>query len=223
MVPSLSSKKLRLLLDYDGVILRCKHTQAYQTKKSVQFMYRLIGQKGFTLSECERINKQNYPSYGHTVIMLNDMFGIPATLQQYNEFVFDERKLRQVKTSTRALEGMADAQKLIQSCRHQGIPATIFTNCHPQWIKTTAVGLARTLPIVHPCDDIGLLKPNVAAYARVEEAYPENIFLFFDDSLVNCSAATSFSPNWISVPFSEDFESSLISLYREIKARKESC
>jgi hypothetical protein len=81
----------KLLLDFDGVVLRNKYLKQYQLDRSAKF----IKEKTCIPTKiCKNINKENYPKYGHTVTMLNNMFQLPVTLEEYNEFVFDKKQLQ---------------------------------------------------------------------------------------------------------------------------------
>lgn len=200
-----------MLLDYDGVVLRSKKALQYQSIASNEFAFQVLkaARIDVSRSQCAKINRQHYKEYGHTVNMLRTMFDAKVTLSQYNAFVFDEPSLRRSLSNIDTTESMAEAHRMVSACLQSGIESCIFTNAHPNWVKHTARGIVRELPIIHPGDDIGALKPFEHAYRRVEEAYDEENFLFIDDSLANCEAAKKISKRWIGVHFDTDFDTSL--------------
>lgn len=182
-----------LLLDFDGVMLKNKGLSTYQQRRSAKFVQK---HTYMNLSTCEELNRLYYPTYGHTVTMLNKLFNSNTTLEEYNEFVFDRKQLKRLNNllDKETINHMISFEKFIdKSNTNQDVSWSIFTNAHINWI-------------LHFCERIGLqgfaedkviwpveltyLKPNEDAYISVEKQFDStDTFIFIDDSLVNIQAA----------------------------------
>lgn len=163
---------MKLLLDFDGVILRKREILRYQVHKSAQFVKH---HTKLSYVQAYDINKKNYRKYGHTVLMLNDMFDTNITLQQYNEFVFNN------------LDFTIDdhhAEPFRQIMRE--FDTYIFTNSNINWVMYFAKKL--NLPIqedkVFYPKTLDQLKPFSKSYDMIDHKLNDHI-IFVDDTLVN--------------------------------------
>jgi FMN phosphatase YigB (HAD superfamily) len=210
----------RILLDYDGVILRSARATHYQFSQSVKFMYTKLN-KTMSLVDCARANARYYPVHGHTVHMMNRLYDADVTLAEYNEFVFGKIELkRNALDDTRVLEDMAEFGKFVRVCKNLDVPVAIFTNAHPNWVSRTALGAVCNLPVIHPEDNLSLLKPAAEAYKRVNASFPGDSFVFIDDSADNCVAAETHGDGlWSSVVFDGHIDSTLATLLKTIHSK----
>lgn len=143
---------------------------------------------GMSLKACEVLNADYYPQYGHTVIMMNKLFNRHVTLEEYNNYVFDEVSLKSliplvdVKTATQ----YKSFDTIISKCEDSQINTSIFTNAPYVWVNTfQSVLSGKQLPVICPAE-LSLLKPNAGAYDAVEQTYPWcDRFWFIDDSKSN--------------------------------------
>mgnify|MGYP006280770581 CR=1 FL=1 len=172
----------KLLLDFDGVVLRNKHILSYQVAQSAKFVHRHVPY--LSLSECTHLNRLYYPQYGHTVIMMNKMMNVPVTLEDYNDFVFHPKKLQK-------LEKLIDDD----TCEYaesflplfNEFDTGIFTNAHINWVEMFCKVFE--LPVdesnIYWPMELELLKPNPQAYTRVAFRIKTNNITFVDDSAKN--------------------------------------
>lgn len=180
--------RLKLLLDFDGVILKSPKATRYQLDRSAKFVRKTTQ---LPLDVCKRLNAENYPKYGHTVAMLNRGFKRPVTLDDYNAFVFDPERIERLKPSVFDKEVYLEGVKfrrLFRFCETNGIDWRIFTNAHKDWVTT--FGDLLDLPITQSKilwpRDLSCLKPNEGSYADVERRFgPEERFVFVDDTRDN--------------------------------------
>ena len=172
-------------MDFDGVMLRNQAMTMYQNKKSAMFVQK---HTGMSLKACEVLNADYYPKYGHTVIMMNKLFNKDLTLQDYNNFVFDEESLKSMipLLDTKTVSHYHTFDTLITKCEDKLINTCVFTNAPYVWVNTFQSVLSnKQLPVIYP-KELSLLKPNASAYDAVETSYPLcNTFWFLDDSKGN--------------------------------------
>lgn len=183
-----------LLLDFDGVVLKNRNLHNYQLRRSAKFVQK---HTNYSLRACEELNKVYYPTYGHTVTMVNKLFNQNTTLEDYNDFVFDKKELvkldRLLDLST--VEHMKSFEKIIRKCTENPdeLNWRIFTNAHINWIThfCVKVGLHDYSEdkVIWPTE-LNFLKPNEDAYVTVENKLTKtDMFIFIDDSWVNLEAA----------------------------------
>jgi phosphoglycolate phosphatase-like HAD superfamily hydrolase len=176
-----------LLLDFDGVMLVNKQLTQYQLRRSARFVQK---HSNMPLTQCIYINKEMYPLYGHTVMMINALYNKKVTLEEYDDFVFSKQQLRHLyklvdKTSFHHMNNFND---VLKHCQEKDIDWYIFTNAHKNWIQYFTYLCDIEVPeqkIIWP-SNVELLKPKVAAYDRVELKFQKDTtYTFFDDSSVN--------------------------------------
>lgn len=202
-----------LLIDFDGVMLRNPKFSRYQTYHSACYVQRITG---MSMQACETLNKQCYPRFGHTVTMLNRLFNINTTLQDYNDYVFDKEKMcslaKDVDVKTQS--EFSSFLKLVKKCNDGNIDTAIFSNADARWIQHCVSMMkpdASTLMsnIITP-STINQLKPHKIAYDIVERRYPHHDeFWFIDDRKENLVEPSS-RDNWI--PFHYTSASSMTDL-----------
>lgn len=177
----------KLLLDFDGVVLRNKYLKQYQLDRSAKF----IKEKTcMPIEICKNINKENYPKYGHTVTMLNKMFQLPVTLEEYNEFVFDKKQLQPLTKfiDKNTFEYTNSFNKLFDYCNKNNTEWYIFTNAHITWVEVFADTCNLDIcnkKIIYPTD-LKLLKPKLDSYKAIENKFShDSHFIFIDDHFDN--------------------------------------
>jgi FMN phosphatase YigB (HAD superfamily) len=192
--------KANLLLDFDGVMLKNSNLTMYQFKRSVKFVQK---HTYLPLSVCEEMNNTYYPKYGHTVMMLNQLFQKNVSLEQYNQFVFGKNNLKKLNklVDKDTFNHFIKFEKITNYCKKNGIDWNIFTNAHINWITNFCEfidfdGFNET-KVIWP-SDITLLKPNSKAYENAEKFIDfdpaKDIIFFVDDSSVNVESAKT--RNW---------------------------
>lgn len=157
------------------------------------------------MKACESLNAQCFPKYGHTVLMLNNLFNKSVSLGEYNSFVFNKNTLVDLlpyidsKTKTH----FNSFAPFLKKCQRAQADSVIFTNAHHTWIDFFVKELSedqvfQDMPVVYP-SKLAELKPRKRAYNKVETTYPKaDTFWFVDDSSGNLTEP-SLRPHW--VPF----------------------
>ena len=196
-----------LLIDFDGVILRNNRCMRYQCDQSAKFVQKVTG---MSLKASEALNSQCYPRYGHTVTMLNKLFNNVTTLEEYNDFVFEPKKMSEV------LDGSLDLQTrqhftsfepLIDKCDRADISTAIFTNASLSWVEYCAHKISPPLlkrtQVVYP-RNTAEMKPYRRAYDNIEMLFPDKEeYWFVDDSKANL-VEPSRRDNWIPFYYTQD-------------------
>jgi FMN phosphatase YigB (HAD superfamily) len=199
----MASQSVCCLLDFDGVILAHPKLKAYQSRKSAKFVQK---HTHMPYRRCEELNDAYYKEHGHTVTVLNKVFGKPVTLEEYNEYVFQKEDLVKLSRvldggSGGALEFANGFNRVLDHCTEYGLDCGIFSNAGPSWISyfSGLAGLRIDEEMVVTPRTTEFLKPKEAAYDRVEQHFTRDAsFLFFDDCALNLEVPMQ-RPNW--VPF----------------------
>ena len=171
----------QVLLDFDGVVLRDRRMSMYQTQRSAKFVKL---HTALPMKTADFVNKRFYPVHGHTVIMLRERFFKDISLEEYNDFVFDKRALKQLPVTKEMIEHGKAFRSLFDD-----FDAWIFTNAHWNWIEhfvdvfDLPIGQER---VIWPTD-LTRLKPNEKAYDLVEAKMKDlgEKKIFVDDSEIN--------------------------------------
>jgi len=185
-----------LLLDFDGVVVRNVHLARYQNRRSARFVQLHTKME---LNECERLNAKYYPRFGHTVTMLNEMFGKDVSLASYQEFVFCKKAMHDLDEFFyhKSRHHTREFGEVFEYCASNDIACSIFTNAHPEWVShfTALSGLGMDdTPVVFP-ETLDELKPNLAAYQKAAAILGGNggettgSYVFVDDSTINLDVA----------------------------------
>jgi hypothetical protein len=198
---------MHLLLDYDGVVLKNKHLTNYQYRRSARFVQK---HTHMSMTMCEKLNKEFYPKYGHTLTMLNEMFKKNITLEEYNDFLYNKERLsRLVSVVDEETRHHAKSyEKALYLCHAMNINWHIFTNAHINWITYLSelidMGGITEDKIIWPENKMHLLKPNDKAYERIENMLPSQYpYIFADDSRVNIDAVRE-RDGWDAIHVSTD-------------------
>jgi hypothetical protein len=200
----------RLLLDFDGVLLRNKNIDKYQHVQSALFVRRVTG---LSLEKCQKFNQKYFPIYGHTVSMLNNMLGANVTIQEYDDFVFDTKKMRQLNNlvTSDTKEHMLNFDYVIKYCKDYNVPYNVFSNANVKWIDHFCHVIGSKIneeEVIWPNGDLTNLKPKEKAYDNIENKFDENRFLFVDDAHVNLDIPEK-RERWIPVHFNREEDTAL--------------
>lgn len=200
---------IRLLLDFDGVIIKNKKIIQYQYQRSAKFVQKHLH---VPISTADNLNRTHFPKYGHTVIMLNEHFNIPVTLEEYNDFVFPKQQIYRLDSliDKSTFEHGNDFAQHFKSTNYH---TSVFTNAHINWVTTFAdiFDLPITEHNVIWPTSLELLKPMPKAYDNVSNLFKEaDRIVFVDDSKKNIEYPSRLS-NWVTYHFKPDDTSQTLS------------
>ena len=185
---------MRLLLDYDGVILRSTAARKFQNERSAAFMHHVTG---MSMESCVKLNSAYYRHYGHTTNLINAMFRQSVTLREYNDFVFDDAAMAKLELEPSVAPQLEKLQEFERQASQYGVAWSIFTNAPSKWVTATG-GSGHIVSAEH---DITMLKPAPEAYARIEKLFENvTVFVFIDDDEKNILAADRRG-NWKTILF----------------------
>ena len=179
------TKPFKLVLDYDGVVFKNPHAMETISSNSAKFVSKKLN---ISYSKARMINTKRYKVHGHTVKYLQHL-GIDATLEEYNEFVFDNIDWKDIALNLRDEdhEPIIDVYLLNNLQYHQ--KCVLFSNAPRLWVDKTLAILGTyadgLFEEVFSCETLDQLKPNIKVYENIEKHYPDNDFLFIDDSILN--------------------------------------
>jgi len=178
-----------LLLDIDGVILRCPLLMDHVKDNCVKYVVS-------KLPHCKNPHETNrllYLSHGHTALGLSKAFQIDTS--DFNEKVYDKRLIEHLSEVIYGTEFQQDAKE-IHNLTQKDWKVTLFTNSPAEW----ALPVARAISDNVFVDCAGSkFKPDPARYAQFSKHMTH---LYVDDSLKNL-ATVKFSPNWHCMYFNE--------------------
>lgn len=194
------SMATKLLLDFDGVILKNKRLMQYQCDWSARYLHK---HTGMPVQVAKDFNRHYYPRYGHTVTMMRNMLRKNVTLEDYNSYLYGDniRWLRRFVDDNTYEHGNS-FNRVFEACEELNIEIIVFTNVHIRWVLYFS-GLM-DLPIkrsnvVWP-SHTDLLKPSKNSYDLLEAVFPNDTkFVFFDDSFKNIENAKR--PRWTPILF----------------------
>ena len=180
----------KLLLDFDGVVLRNTKLHRYQLNRSARFVQK---HTGMSLERCKKVNAEFYPKDGHTVTMINKRFVVDesdrVTLEEYNDYVFGKQHLRWLKhlVDDKTHAHAKDFNRVFEFCEKNNMQWYVFTNAHIEWVLyfSHLCNLPITMDKVIWPPTLQYLKPSRFAYDYVECRFPAGTFWFADDSQTN--------------------------------------
>ena len=191
-----------LLLDFDGVILRNAKVRTYVQDACA----RLFAEKTrMPPRVAARVNRERYPLYGHTSILLTKEFGIPCTVQGFNRDVYECMvKYDEVKKllEDQDVDWIMDMSTALPLDR-----AYVFSNAPTVWCKTLSdyLGLTGIPEERFLCSDrLQHLKPHPKAFLTADKFVSSTVGYFFvDDDPGNISAALNHK-TWDGLLFRDD-------------------
>lgn len=186
-----------LLLDFDSVMVVNSRLKEYQLRRSAKFVQQ---HTNMHINSCEHLNRTYYPKFGHSVIMVNEMFNKNILLEEYDDFVFSKKQL---STLDKVFDDESKIytkqfQTVYDYCENNNIECFVFTNAHQNWIThfSDLSGLEIDKQKIIWPHTTDLLKPKKLAYTNVEKQFGENTeYLFVDDSAVNLNIPKTLD-NW---------------------------
>lgn len=192
----ISTKPFKLVLDYDGVVFKNPHAMETISSRSAKFVSKKLK---MSYSNARMVNTTRYKVHGHTVKYLQHL-GIDATLEEYNEFVFNNIDWEDIALNIRDEdhEPIIDVY-LLNKLQHQ--KCVLFSNAPRLWVDKTLEVLGTHADVlfeeVFSCETLDQLKPNIKVYENIEKQYPDDDFLFIDDSILNIHGlGERWKPHW---------------------------
>jgi FMN phosphatase YigB (HAD superfamily) len=190
----------KLLLDFDGVVLKNKKLMQYQCDWSARYLHK---HTGMPIPVAKDFNAHYYPRYGHTVTMMRKMLKKNVTIEDYNSYMYGDniRWLNRFVDKDTYEHGNG-FNKVFKECEERNIEVIIFTNVDIRWVLNFSNLLdipVQRSNVVWP-SHLDLLKPSKYSYDLLESVFPSDTkFIFFDDSYKNIENAKR--PRWTSVLF----------------------
>ena len=175
-----------ILLDFDGVILKNRHIDAYITKKSIEHVS--ISRK-ISLDHAMKLNSKLYPKLGHTSLINSDMYSVSKSIKDYNNYVFDNLNYSTIDTMLDDYNKKY-IHKIFEIKNDKSVPLGIFTNAPLSWCES----------ILMLCDidineefnenyiftsDNSFVKPLQISYDTVEKNIDNKKIYFIDDKKTN--------------------------------------
>lgn len=175
-----------ILLDFDGVILKNRHIDAYITKKSIEHVS--ISRK-ISLDHAMKLNSKLYPKLGHTSLINSDMCSVSKSIKDYNNYVFDNLNYSTIDTM------LDDYNKnyihnIFEIKNDKSVPLGIFTNAPLSWCES--ILMLCDIDINEEFDenyiftsDNSFVKPLQISYDTVEKNIDNKKIYFIDDKKTN--------------------------------------
>lgn len=174
----------RLILDYDGVVFKNPYAMEMVSNRSAQYVSKKLN---MSYSNAKMLNSTRYKVHGHTVNYLNDI-GVDSSLEEYNDFVFGGFDWNDLRMNIRETDydPIIDIQLVNNLQEHRCV---LFSNAPRIWVDNTLDTLGTKTDLlfdhVFTCETISDLKPGTKMYEEIEDYFPEDDFLFIDDSILN--------------------------------------
>lgn len=204
-----------VLLDMDGVVLHQPNIHRFVSIRATSFVRDSLKEKipKISFHHADIINKHLYTTYGHTLTGLNKVFQINKTIEDFNQYVYDDITMSYIpnfKDDSIMIRRGKDVQKLLEKCSKGKMPVYIFSNAPIRWCKLMTKMLE--LPIDNDkiigsdhlfFTELQLMKPMPHLYYKMDNMLSQRFHesyevIFIDDSLVNLMPTISMK-NWKSV------------------------
>lgn len=197
------SKKV-LLLDMDGVVLHHPNIQYYVSMRASSYVREKLKPQVSTIEyqQAENINKILYTTFGHTLTGLNKIFYMEHSIQDFNNYVYDDNMMKFLSTFENELninDRIKEIRFLLECCEKKNVPVYIFSNAPNKWsemiveISKLSIEKQNIIGSDHKMFEDKMeqfLKPYHPMYRRVQmlinekhAEYPEMIFV--DDAMMN--------------------------------------
>jgi hypothetical protein len=197
----------KLVLDFDGVVFINKNVNTKVIRKSIKYVSK---KTSLSRKDSAVFNNSMYMKHGHTVSMLN-YFGFENTLEEYNNFVFDEEMWDDIENlmtdqDKHNFEAVLNANSLMNS------KSVLFSNAPYIWcskiLDLNGFNINDMFEDIHTCDhDESKLKPNNTVYKQIEENNKGDTLYFLDDNEKNL---INLSTQWKTVHVTEEHDLSLV-------------
>lgn len=187
----------KLLLDYDGVILRSQKVSSCIQHRCENFVRHVTGVHSDRVAI---LNRRMYEAHGHTVLGLRAL-GFDVSSKEFNSYIYQNLSEIPVEINDINVSGLKQAL-----CEFPD-ETYIFSNAPQSWIENTmsrneiTKKLLNQLKFVSPKSP-ELFKPELRAFLEVrsqlynDKAYPE--LFFVDDSLQIIANAIQVK-NWTGI------------------------
>jgi len=189
-----------VLFDVDGVLLRSPAISKLVERRAAQFIQQRT--KLPSSLAAAQVNRALYTTYGHTLIGARRVFRLDATVDEYNEYVYDNKFMEHCwheLATYRQTPAGAQARNVVQDLMQRSMPVYLFTNAPARWANLVVDALALDID-GRRCisSDVGV-KPELETYAKVAKMVKKNDgarpILFVDDALKNLEPVLD-APNW---------------------------
>lgn len=204
-----------VLLDMDGVILHQPSIHRFVAIRATSFVRHSLKEKvpNMSFHHAETMNKHLYTTYGHTLTGLNKVFQVNKTIEEFNDYVYDDVTMNYVpnfKEDPLLTTRGKDVRKVIEKCKKNNIPIYIFSNAPIKWCKmmTKMMDLSIDSDKILGSDHLffteqQMLKPIPHLYHRIDDMiqhrfHQEHEIIFIDDSMINLFPSINMK-NWKSV------------------------
>lgn len=198
-------QKTRVLLDFDGVVLKNHPVHRKVVQLCVEFVEKRTKRVRKSI-DASALNRHLYTKYGHTALGLNEM-GFETSKDEFNRFVYGRidvfEHLRDVRyTHAKDVRDLERLRSWIYAQEEdQRIDISFFSNAPDSWTtRISKLMVGEELPSV--ADRMGdRFKPQKECYAAVEDRDDSQTIVFLDDSWTNVAN----SPDaWNSILYRED-------------------
>jgi hypothetical protein len=184
-----------LLLDVDGVLLRCPVLLEHVKYNCIKY----VESKLPTSKNPRGVNRILYMEHGHTARGLQNAFRIDVS--DFNEKVYDKKLIEHLSEVIYESQFQEEAKEIYEFTK-KGWDVTLFTNAPVAWGGRVARAIGDEVRLRCPGDNLmnSPIKPEALAYDGFSKVQSH---VFVDDCLKNLKTARTL-PNWHPIHFSSD-------------------
>jgi FMN phosphatase YigB (HAD superfamily) len=157
----------------DGVVFNNKAALQKVATRATKYVAKRTGAHK---PEAEMINSILYKTYGHTLIGLQKVYGVPITTTDFNTYVYDDDVLHTVDAidmdaDASLVKNSVDIRYVCKTCKKNDIDVYVFSNAPQAWCAAILqkMQLDREIPldnVIASDHDVfeGALKPTKSVY-----------------------------------------------------------
>ena len=199
---------MKLLLDFDGVVLRRHKALNLIAKRCNLYVKRHFSKINY--DEAKKLNTYLYKNYGHTLIGLEEEYSKKIDLEDFNKHVYSDINYDELFDNIQETHkyDIQDINFLYADSKFHNYSITIFSNAPSAWSYTILkkMGIKESDICILNLYERNLLKPRIEAYKYAEKTLTisdEEPFILLDDSSINCKPVID-RKNWSSILFDEN-------------------
>ena len=199
----------RVLLDFDGVVLRNAKIHGVVERRSAEWIAERLHMDNLRLAET--MNRETFRKFGHSVLYDGERAGCNhALIDSYNNYVFDDEFLYDIVPEMTTVDDAIRTHRIWDAGRDRNLEFVLCANPPLRYVEHVLSAQGMNINVMFPdarftSDGLGMVKPTFEYFHEVERQLGAAPPLHFvDDSAKNVHCASLMGWNAIELSDVED-------------------